>query len=112
MAPHMRRRVLAARFVCGIILAPTAIGFTVYYLASRFGLVYKLFLVLCGVVVGWPIKYSLEVKYESWRRTWKARALGAVTASEPHWKPFGVLGEIQETIKNGFIGELIPLGSK
>jgi len=112
MSPHVRRRVLAVRFICRIILAPTAIGFTIYYLASRFGLAYKPLLVLCGVVICWPIKYLLEVKYEGWRRTWKARALGAVTASEPDWKPFGVLGEIQETFKNGFIGELIRLGSK
>ena len=96
-------------------LAPTAIGFTIYYLTLRFGLAYKPFLVLCGVVVGWPIKYSLEAKYESWHRTWKARALGAVTASEPGGKSFGgmgALGEIQETIKNGFIGELLRSGCK
>ena len=115
MAPHIRRRVLAARFMCGIILAPTTIGFTIYYLASRFGLAYKPFLVLCGIVVGWPIKYSLGTKYESWRRTWKARALGAVTASEPGWKSFagiGALREIQETVKNGFIGEFVRSGRK
>jgi len=115
MAPHIRRRLLAVRFICRIILAPTAIGFTIYYLASRFGLAYKPFLVLCGVVVGWPIEYSLEARYEGWHRTWKARAIGAVTASEAGWKSFGgmsVLGEIQETIKNGFVGEFIRWGRK
>jgi len=115
MAPHIKRRVLAVRFICRIILAPTAIGFTVYYLASRFGLAYKPLLVLCGIVVGWPIKYSLGAKYESWHRTWKARAFSAVTASEPGWKSFGgvgALGEIQETIKNGFVGEFVRLGRK
>ena len=115
MTHHTRRRILALRFICEVILAPVAIGFTVYCLASRFGLAYKPFLVLCGVVVGWPIKYSLEVRYEDWRRMWKAKAIGAVTANEPGWKSFGgidVVLEIQESIKNGFIGELICLGRK
>ena len=103
------------RFVCRILLAPTAIGFAIYYLASWFGLAYKSFLVLCGIAIGWPIKYSLEVRYEAWRRTRKARALGAVTAPESGWKSFGgigPLGEIQETVKNGFVGEFIRLGHK
>ena len=97
------------RYVCGTILTPTIIGSTVYYLASRFGLVYKPFLVLCSIVVGWPIKVSLGAGLEGWHRTHRARALSAVTAPQSRQKLFNdldVLREIQEINKNGFIGEL------
>lgn len=109
MASLTGRRVLAMRFIRRAILAPTAIGFATYHLASRFGLVYKPFLVLCSIIIGWPIKYSLGVRYEGWRRTRKAGTFGAVTASELRGKLFGdidVLRELQEMDKNGFVGEL------
>lgn len=115
MAANTRRRLLAVRFICGLVLAPTVIGLIVYHLASWFGLAYKPFLVVCGVIVGWPISFSLTVGYEGWRRTRNARAAGAVTASEPHWKSFGSIGviqELQEITKNGFIGEPVCLECK
>jgi len=101
------------RFICKAILAPTVIGSAAYYLASRFGLAYKPFLVLCGIVVGWPVKFSLEVRYEGWHRACGAMALGAVTTSGSRRTLFSdidVMREIQEISKNGFIGELILLG--
>jgi len=113
VAPHIRRRVQALRYICKTILAPTIIGSTVYYLAPRFGLAHKPFLVLCGIAVGWPIKISLGAGFEGWHRTRRARALGAVTAPESRQTLFGnldVLREIQEINKNGFIGELVYLG--
>ncbi|KAF9650971.1 cytochrome P450 [Thelephora ganbajun] len=108
MTPHIGRRVLALRFIREIILAPTVIGFTIYYLAWQFGLTYKPLLVVGGVIVGWPIKFSLRVRYESWRRTRRASEIGAVTASESRGKLFGdidVVQEVQEIDKNGFVGE-------
>lgn len=110
MAPHVGRQVLALRFIQKTILAPTAIGLAVYCLASRFGMTHKPLLVVCSVIVGWPIKFSLGVRYESWRRTRRARALGAVPASESRGKFFGdidAIQEIQEVDKNGFIGEFL-----
>lgn len=104
------RRVLAIQFICKALLAPTAIGFTVYYLALQFGLAYKPLLALCGVIVGWPVKASLGVRYRGWRRTHKARAFAAVTASESRGKLFydiDILQELRRMIKDGFIGELI-----
>ena len=112
MAPHVRRRVLALHFLRKIILAPTAIGFAVYFLASWFGISYIFPLVVCGVTVGWAIKFSLGVRYESWRRARRARALGAVPASESRGKLFGdmdLIQEIQETDRNGFVGESAEL---
>ena len=109
VAPHISRRVHAIRYICRTILPPTVIGSVVYYLASGFG-AYKPFLVLCGIIVGWPIKVSLGAKFEGWRRARRARALGAVTAPQRHRKLFDnieVLREIQEVNKNGFIGELM-----
>ena len=110
MSPHTGRRLLALRIIQRIILAPTAIGLAVYYLASRFSLPHKPLLVTCGVVVGWPIKLSLAARYEGWRRTRRARALGAVTANESRGKLFGgmdVLQELQKADKSGFIGEFV-----
>jgi len=98
-------------YVCRTILAPTVIGSAVYYLASRSGLTYKPFLVLCGIIVGWPIKISLGARYESWYRERRARASGAVVASQSRRKPFSAsaLQELREINKNGFIGELTRL---
>ena len=112
MDHYVGRRVLAMRFICKTILAPTAIGCAVYHLASWFGLAYKPLLVLCGVIVGWPIKISLRVRYEDWRRTHKAKALSAVTASESPGKSFydiSALRELHRMDKNGFIGEFVCL---
>ena len=112
MDPCVERRVLAMRFIRKAILAPTAIGFATYYLALRFGLTYKPLLVLCGIVVGWPVKISLGVRYEGWRRTRKARALVAVTASESRGKllcDVDIIQELQQMAKDGFIGEFICL---
>ena len=113
VAPHISKRLHAIRYICRIILAPTVIGSAVYYLTSRFGLTYKPFLVLCGIVVGWPITFSLGVKHEGWRRERRARAFGAVTAPQSRWKLFSdldVLREIREINKSGFVGELTCLG--
>ena len=113
MASHNRRRVLAVRFICKTLLAPTVIGSAVYYLASRFGFAYKPFLVLCGIVVGWPVKFSLGVRYGDWYRRRRAMALGAVTAPGSRWElsnDMSVLRDMQEANKNGFIGELIRSG--
>jgi len=101
------------RYICRTILAPTVIGSAVYYLASRFGLAYKPFLVLCSVVVGWPIGVSLGAGYDIWRREHRARAFGAVTASQSRWKPFSDIHLLRDLLganKNGFIGELTCLG--
>ena len=98
------------RFIRKTILTPTAIGFAVYYLASRFRLAYKPLLVLCGIIVGWPIKVSLGARYGGWRRMRKARAIGAVPATEMRGKWFGdidVVQELQRMAKDGFVGELL-----
>ena len=108
---YVGRRVLAIRFIRKTISAPTAIGFAVYYLASWLGLTRKPLLVLCGVIFGWPIKASLGARYEGWRRTHKAKALAAVTASEPPGKLFGAISTLRELLrmgKSGFIGEFNP----
>lgn len=114
-APHIRRRALAIRFICGVLSTPAVIGFAVYHLTLRLGLAYKPFLVLCGIVFDWPINLSLAARYSGWRRACRARALGAVTASESPWKTFtgvDVLWELREISRNGFIGEFIRLGRK
>ena len=104
------------QFICKAVLAPTVIGSTIYYLASRFGLAYKPLLVLCGIVVGFPIKFSLGVNYGSWDRTRRARAVGAVPAPSESRRNLlcgiDVLREIQEINKNGFIGEVVRSGRK
>ena len=110
MSLHVGRRILAMRFIRRIILAPTVIGFVAYHLASRFNLAYKPLLVLCGVIVGWPIKISLGIKYERWIRMRRAKAFAAVTASELRGKLLGdidILQELQEFDKNGFLGEFV-----
>lgn len=110
MVLHAGRRILAIRFIRGIILAPMVVGFVAYYLASRFSFAYKPLLVLCGIIVGWPIKISLSIKYEGWRRMRKARAAAAVTASESRGRLLAdadTLLELLEFNKNGFVGELI-----
>jgi len=112
MAPHVGRRVLALQFLRKIVLAPTAIGFSVYFLASWFGVSYTPLLVLCGITVGWPIKFSLGVRYDGWRRTRRARALGVVPASESRGKLFwdiDLVQELQELDKNGFVGEFLSV---
>ena len=101
------------RLICRAILAPMVIGSAAYYLASWFDFAYKPFLVLCGVIVGWPIKFILGIRYDGWHRTRRARAFGAVTPSEPRWKSsshINIMGEIKEINENGFIGEFIFLG--
>ena len=110
MSPHTGRRVLALRFILRTILAPTAIGLTVYYLASRFSLPHKPLLVACSVVVGWPIKFSLGARYKGWRRTRRARALGAVPAFESRWKLLGdtdVVQEVRKTDMTRFSGKSV-----
>ena len=112
MGPYVGKRVLAMWYIRKVILAPMAIGVAAHYLASRFGLSYKPLLVLCSIIVGWPVKISLGVRYEGWRRTLKAKALDAVTATESHGKLFcdiDILQELQRANENGFIGELICL---
>jgi len=112
MAPRLGRWLFALRFVWGIFLAPTVIGLATYYMASRFGLEYRPLLAICGIIIGWPIKFSLEVRYQGWRRTRNAKALAAVTASELRGKLFGdidLLRDIQKANKNGFVGEFIRL---
>jgi len=111
-APQLGRRIFALRFVWGIFLAPTVIGLSTYYMASRFGLDYRPLLAICGIIIGWPIKFSLGVRYEGWRRTRNAMALAAVTASELRGKLFGdidLLRDAQKANKTGFIGEFIRL---
>lgn len=65
---------------------------------------------MCGVVVGWPVKFLLEVRYEGWRRAHRARELGAVlAASGSRGKLLGdmdVAWEMREINKNGFIGRI------
>lgn len=116
MATHIKRRLLALRFICGSMLAPTIIGSTVYCLASRFGVAYKPLLVLCGIIIGWPTKFSLGITYGAWHRARRAKAVGTVPASsELRWNLFSeidVMRELQETNKNGFVGELIRLGNE
>jgi hypothetical protein len=105
--PNVGRRVLALRYIRDTILAPTVIGLIVHYLATRLDLPHKPFLVLCGIVVGWPVKFSLAVRCQGLHRTWKARALGAVPAFEIRGKLFGnidTVQEVNEASKNGFIG--------
>jgi hypothetical protein len=82
----------------------------VYYLASRFELAHTPLLVACGIVVGWPVKVSLGARYERWRRMRRARALGAVPASELRGKLLGdidIVWEVEEINKNGFVGEFL-----
>lgn len=110
MAPHVGRRALALRYIRDAVLTPTVIGFVTWYLASRFHLPYKPLVVVCGVVVGWPVKFSLKVRYDGWRRARRARELGAVTASEWRGKLFGDIDaarELLETSKNGVIGKCL-----
>ena len=112
MGPYIGRRALAIRFIRGRILAPTAIGSIIYYLASRLDLAHKPLLVMCGVIIGWPIKFSLGARYEGWHRARRARVLGAVTASESRGKLFGdidAVQEIQRINKNGFVGRFTRL---
>ena len=88
------------------ILHPTVVGLVTYYLTSRFHLPYKPLLVLGGVLVGWPAMFSLRVRCQGWRRARRAKALGAVPASECRGRSFGdidVAREIQDMGKNGFI---------
>ena len=108
MAPYVGRRVIALRYIRDSVLTPAVIGLVTWYLASRFHLPYKPLLVVCGVVVGWPAKFSLKVRYDGWRRARRARALGAVPASELRGKLFGDIDAAQELLessKNGFIGK-------
>lgn len=108
MSSHVGKRVLALRYIRDTILAPTVIGLVTYYLVSRFRLPYKPLLVACGVIVGWPVKFSLRVRYQGWYRGYRARALGAVPSSEARGKLFGdvdVLQEIKESSKDGNIGK-------
>lgn len=110
MGPYVRRRVQAMWLVRRAILAPALIGLVVYYLTSRFSLAYKPLLILCGVIVGWPVKISLGIRYEGWRRAHRARELSAATASESRGKLFcdiDVLWELRRMDKDGFVGELI-----
>jgi len=115
MAPHIGTRILALRFIRGIILTPTVIGLAIYYLASRFSLPYRPLLVVCGVVVGWPIKFSLRVRYEGWCRARRARTFAAVPALESRGRLFGdidALHGVQEADKSGFVGEFSRLVRK
>jgi len=112
MAPYVGRQVLALRFIRRIIVAPTAIGFAVYFLASRFDIPYKPLWAVGGIIIGSPIKFSLGVRYGSWRRARRARALGAVHAFESCGKLFGdidVIRKIQENEKNGSVGEFLSV---
>lgn len=107
MSPHVGRRILALRYIRDTVLTPTVIGLVTYYLASRFHLPYKPLLIFCGIIVGWPVKFSLGIRYETWRKARRAGELGAVPASESRGKLFGdidVLQEVLEMSKNGFIG--------
>lgn len=115
MAPRVGRRVLALRYIRDTVLTPTVIGLVTWYLATRFRLPYKPLLVICGIVVGWPAKFSLRVRYEGWRRARDARALGAVPALESRGKLFGdidVVQEIQDMSHNGFIGKRVRWQSR
>ena len=110
MAPYVGKRVLALRYVRDSIIAPTVIGTVTYYLASRFGLPYKPLLVLGGILVGWPAKFSLMVRYQGWRRAYRARALGTVPAIESRGRWLGnidVARELQDMSKNGFMGKYL-----
>ena len=115
MSPCVRGWDIATWFIRRVILAPTVIGFTIYHLASWFDLAYKPLLVLSGVIVGIPVKVSLGARYAGWRRTYKARKLAAVTASESRGKllcDIDFLRELQRENKSGFIGEFILLVCK
>ena len=110
MAPHVGRRILALRYIRDTIFTPTAIGLVTWHLATRFHLPYKPLLIACCIFIGWPIKFSLRVRYESWRRARNARALGSVPPLESRGKLFGdidIAQEIQEASKNGFIGKRV-----
>lgn len=110
MAPYVGRRVLALRYLRDTLVTPAVIGLVAYYLASRFSLPHKPLLVVCSIIVGWPAKFSLWVRYERWSRACRARTLGAVPAQEMPGKMFGCIDlvqEIQESSKNGFIGEWV-----
>jgi hypothetical protein len=110
MAPHVGRRILALRYIRDAVLTPTVIGLVTWYLASRFHIPYKPLLVVCGVVVGWPAKFSLKVRYDGWRRARRARALGAVSAAELRGKLLGNVDaaqEMLETSRDGFIGKFL-----
>ena len=112
MAPLLGRRILGLQYIRDTILTPTVIGLVTYYLASRFRLPYKPLLVAFCVVVGWPVKFSLRVRYDSWRRARRARDFGAVSASESCGKLFGnadVANEMHEMSRNGLIGTFLSL---
>ena len=112
MAPTVGRRILALRYIRDAALAPVVIGSATYYLALRLNLPYKPLLVLCSIVVGWPVKFSIWIRYESWRRTRRAHAIGAVAASESRGRSFGdidIVQELQKTNRGGFIGEYLSL---
>ena len=110
MVPLVGRRILALRYIRDTILTPAVIGLVTYYLATRFRLPYKPLLVVCGVAVGWPVKFSLKVRYDIWHRALRAKAFGAVPASVSRGKSFGdadVAREMQEMGRNGLIGKCL-----
>ena len=90
----------------------TVISFTIYHLASWFGLAYKPLLILSGVVVGLPVKVSLAARYAGWHRTCRARNLVAIAASESRGEllcDIDFLRDLQRENKSGFLGEFILL---
>jgi hypothetical protein len=95
------------RYIRRMIVTPTFIGLAVYYLASRFRLPRKPLLVACGILVGWPVKFSLQVRYDGWRRARRAWGFSAITAPESRGKLLGdidIIQELQEMESNGFLG--------
>lgn len=108
MSPHVvGRRVLALRYIRDTFVTPAVIGLMVHYLAARFNLPHKPLLIACGIIVGWPAKFSLWVRFRGLHRAWRAKALGAVIATENRGKRFGDIDTIQElkdASANGFIG--------